>query len=234
MKETLGTPLFTGIVEAVGTVVGLGPLRGGALAPAARRLAIDAGDLLDELGHGASVAVNGVCLTLVGRDGGAAQFDVIEETLRRSNLGGLGSGDGVNLERSLRGGDRLDGHFVQGHVDAIGKLARIDRQGGECRLWIAAEADAMRFMIPKGSVALDGVSLTLADVLPDRFCVALIPATLERTTLGRRRAGDGVNIETDILARTIVHRLDAIAATGSSKVSDAALRERLADAGFLP
>ncbi len=245
--------MFAGIIESTGRVLGLEGPRAPGPATASRRLLIDGEGLLDDVNSGASVAINGVCLTLVGREAGAAAFDVIEETLRRSNLGELRPGDRVNLERSLQAGARLDGHFVQGHVDAVGRVVEIDRRGGECLFRVAAGPDAMRYMVPKGSVALDGVSLTLAEVRADCFSVALIPATLERTTLGGRNTGDRINIETDILARTIIHRLDAIAAaTGGGAAAerpvvkrssgerstgagtmDAALRERLADAGFL-
>lgn len=206
--------MFTGIIEAIGRVV--------AVAPAARteagggfRLEIDGDGLFAELAPGASVAVNGACLTLTSARGAVASFDVVPETWRNTNLRLLRPGDEVNLERSLRVGDRLDGHFVQGHVDALGTVARRDRAGGEHRLWVRPPAAALPLLVRKGSVALDGVSLTIADVAGDAFSVALIPTTLERTVLGRRRPGDLVNIETDILARLVLGRLAVTREPGS-------------------
>lgn len=222
--------MFTGIIESVGKVVSFRPAGGNAAnAPNVRSLAVDTGGLTDGLQPGASVAINGVCLTLVTQSSGVAAFDVVVETLKCSNLTGLRPGDGVNLERSLSPSDRIDGHFVQGHIDALGRVHLIERGGGEWKLWIAADADAMRYVISKGSIALDGVSLTVVDVCDDRFSVVLIPTTLERTTLGKRREGDTLNIETDIIARTIVARLEALGLAPSQST----LRDQLSDAGFL-
>lgn len=222
--------MFAGIVESVGKVVSFHPAGSAAAnAPEVRSLQVDAGGLTGGLQAGASVAINGVCLTLVTHSGGSARFDVVVETLRRSNLGRLRQGDGVNLERSLSPSDRIDGHFVQGHIDAVGGVQRIERGGGEWKLWVATDADAMRYVIPKGSIALDGVSLTVVDVNDGRFSVVLIPTTLERTTLGKRREGDTLNIETDIIARTIVARLEAMGLTPSRST----LQDQLTDAGFL-
>jgi riboflavin synthase alpha subunit len=196
--------MFTGIVEQVGRVTAV---RSG---PGATRLGVEAGALFSGLPAGASVAVNGVCLTLAAVAGTTGEFDVVPETLRLTNLGSLRPGGRVNLERSLRAGDRLDGHIVQGHVDAAGRVQRVDRGGGEWKLWVAIDSGLMPFIGPKGSIALDGVSLTLVDVEASAFSVVLIPTTLERTTLGERRAGDLVNVETDILARIAVRRVDAV------------------------
>jgi riboflavin synthase len=220
--------MFAGIIETTGVVAAIRPATG-AESPGgkATRLEVRAGGLFDELKFGASVAVNGVCLTLATRHGEVGGFDVIPETWQRSSLATLPVGAPVNLERSLRLGDRIDGHFVQGHVDAVGTVDDIDTTGGEWKLWVAADADAMRFMIPKGSVALDGISLTIAEVQKQRFAVAVIPTTLRETNLQYRQAGDRINIETDIVARTIVHRLDQ-QATDAGGVSWDQLRE----AGF--
>jgi riboflavin synthase len=198
--------MFSGIIESLGTVVAVRP------APseltAATRIEIDGGALLRDLPAGASVAVNGACLTLAQPASTAAAFDVIPETLSRTNLSRLAVGHRVNLERSLRLGDRIDGHFVQGHVDGLGVLRRIDRAGQEYKLWIDPPVRLMPCMIEKGSVALDGVSLTIVDLDGAGFSVALIPTTLERTTLGGRRPGDALNIETDVLARLVLRQVD--------------------------
>jgi riboflavin synthase len=227
--------VFSGIVEAVGQVVsieGIPRVRGGA---AAHRLVLDLAGIADGLAPGGSVAVNGVCLTLAALDRERAEFDVIPETWRRTNLARLEPGDDVNLERSLRIGDRLGGHFVQGHVDGVATIDRIDRTADEWRVWFAA-ADALKpYIVRKGSIALDGVSLTIADVDDARFCVALIPVTLQRTTFGGRAAGDLVNVETDILARLVVSRLEAMGAdTVAPTERDARLYEKLRAGGFAP
>ena len=195
--------MFTGIVERTGRVRSITHVG------AARRLLIDLGRVADGLAAGASVAVNGVCLTVASIDGQAVGFDVIPETLDRSNLGRLRPGDPVNLERSLCAGDPIDGHFVQGHIDGVGTVTAVDRDGEDCRVAIAPPLELMRYMVPKGSVALDGVSLTIAAVSDDAFTVALIPTTLDRTTMGRYAAGDAVNIETDVIVRTVARLLDA-------------------------
>jgi len=175
-----------------------------------QRLTIAADDdYFRDLPHGASVAVNGVCLTIAEHRDKAAGFDVIPETLRRTNLGRLAPGGRVNLERSLRVGDRSDGHFVQGHVDGTGRVVAIDRAAGEWLLWTATPDNLRPYIVEKGSITIDGVSLTIAAVKPDRFAVALIPTTLERTTLGALAVGGRVNLETDILARTVAHWLRA-------------------------
>jgi riboflavin synthase len=237
--------MFAGIVEGVGTVVSVRPgVRGSAEQPWAVRLEIDAGGLLVELKPGASVAVNGCCLTLLDGAGetpalpspdvrgGMTAFDVIAETWRRTNLRHLRPGDHVNLERSLRLGDRVDGHFVQGHVDGVGTVQRVDRGGGEWILWTAAPRELMRYIVRKGSIAIDGTSLTVVDVRARAFSVALIPTTLEKTVLGRRRPGDAVNLETDILARLVVDRLESLAAGGSDPAGRITW-QRLRESGLL-
>ncbi|MGE0481013.1 MAG: riboflavin synthase [Phycisphaerae bacterium] len=204
--------MFAGIVEHVGTLVAARPLAGaGDYAAAARRLDIDLGPLAEGLALGASVAVNGVCLTLAERRDRVGGFDAVPETLRLTNLGALRPGDPVNLERSLRVGDRIDGHFVQGHVEACAPLDRIDREGGGYKLWIAAPRELAPFILPKGSITVDGVSMTVVDATDDRFSIVVIPTTWQRTTLGRRAPGDRLNLESDILARIVVHRLERAA-----------------------
>jgi riboflavin synthase len=193
--------MFTGIVQSVGVVRSLRP--GGPVA----RLELDAPDLTRPIPAGASVCVSGVCLTVTACDPRIVSFDVVPETLSRSTLGRLSPGGRVNLERSLRAGDGLDGHIVQGHVDGVARVARITNGVDGHVIAFEASPELMPYIIPKGSVAVDGVSLTIADVSGDTFSVALIPTTLDATTLGGLRVGGHVNIETDILARTVVSTL---------------------------
>jgi riboflavin synthase len=197
--------VFTGIIEEMGEVVGLEHRGDSAV------LTIRATRIADDLTHGASIAVNGVCLTVVGWDAGqltAIEFDVMGETLKRSVIGNLSVGDPVNLERAVRADARLDGHVVQGHVDGTGVV--LSRTSGD-------QWDTVRFGLPgelagfvaeKGSIAVDGVSLTVSAVGPDWFEVGLIPETLRATTLGRRSAGEPVNLEADVLAKYVARLLE--------------------------
>lgn len=198
--------MFTGIIETTGAV------RSIVSQPAGARLAIEAAAFWDGLSDGASIAIDGVCLTIARRHGAVAEFDVIHETLRRTTLGDLRPAARVNLERALSAGARLDGHFVQGHVDAVGVVTRVERSAGEALWHFALDAEPMRYVIPKGGIAIDGISLTVASVGPREFGVALIPTTLARTTLADKGVGARVNIETDILARTVVHTLESMTA----------------------
>ncbi len=213
--------MFTGIIERMGTIVSATPVAGG------RRLRVDVGPVAQDCSLGASIAVSGVCLTVAQLDGQTVDFDVITETLDRTVLGSKGAGDRVNLERSLRAGDRLDGHFVQGHVDGTATVDRIISSPRESVIWLEPEEALRAYMIPKGSVAIDGVSLTIAAVERGRFSVALIPTTLDVTTLAAMKKGDRVNVESDILARTIVHHLQAMGASGGLTL------EALQRAGFV-
>lgn len=208
--------MFTGIVERIGDVRDVRPQATG------RRIAIAAAGFWDVLSNGASVAIDGVCLTIAARRGDVAEFDVIHETLQRSTLGELSPGARVNLERSLAVGGRLDGHIVQGHVDAMATVRRIDRSGGDARWTFELSPEALRFVIPKGGVAVDGISLTVTHVGRDEFGTALIPTTLERTTLGAKPVGARVNIETDIIARAVVHTLESMAGRPMGAAPDAA------------
>lgn len=173
--------MFTGIVERRGRVLKPG-----------RRLAVETG--WSDLALGESVAVAGVCLTVARRDGTRAEFDLVAETLKRTSLGALRRGDTVNLERALRHGDRISGHLVQGHVEGTG---RVTQSGKTLRI----ETPLAVQMVPKGSIAVDGVSLTIVDVEPDAFTVALIPTTRKITTLGRVKKGASVNLELDFLTK---------------------------------
>ena len=186
--------MFTGIIEELGEVVAL-ESRGDSAVLAVRASTVAP--------HGASVAVNGVCLTVVGADTGTLSFDVMAETLKRSVVGALRAGERVNLERAVRADGRLDGHIVQGHVDGTGVV--VSRTPGDA--W-----DAVRFSMPpelsryvaeKGSIAVDGVSLTVTAVGDDWFEVGLIPETLRATTLGAKQPGDPVNLEVDVLAKYV-------------------------------
>jgi riboflavin synthase len=193
--------MFTGLVESLGTVTRVADPGAG------RRLTVR-DPMGPQLGLGESVAVNGVCLTVVEIRGDDFTFEVGPETLVRTNLGTLQAGDCVNLERSLRVGDRLGGHFVQGHVDAVGTIDARLRDGDWEDVWFRCPADLTRLMVPKGSIAVDGVSLTVVNVEADRFSVMLIPHTQAATTLGFKRAGDPVNLEADMLAKHVAKLLD--------------------------
>ena len=208
--------MFTGIVETTGKITETRTVPGG------RHLRVAVGPMACECVLGASICVSGVCLTVKATGADTAEFDVITETLDHSTLGEKGIGDLVNLERSLRVGDRLDGHFVQGHVDGKATVSRIQTSAREHVVWLQPESALLPFLIPKGSVAIDGVSLTIAAAEHGRFSVALIPTTLGRTTLTRLKVGDRCNIETDIVTRTIVHRLGSL--TGAPLTMDT-LRE---------
>ncbi len=188
--------MFTGLVAATGEVESLERTGDGA------RLRIRT-ELAGELEPGDSVAVNGVCLTAVHPDGEGFSADVMAETLRRSSLGPLGRGDEVNLELPLRAGDRLGGHIVQGHVDATGTVQAVHEDGFARLVRIAAAPELLRYVVEKGSIAVDGVSLTVSAVDGDWFEVSLIPETLERTTLGSAAPGRRVNLEVDVLAKYV-------------------------------
>jgi len=160
-----------------------------------------------QLSIGESVAVNGACLTVVAIHGNEFDFEVGPETLLKTNLGSLRANDRVNLERSLRVGDRLGGHFVQGHVDAVGTIESRTRNGDWEDVWFRCPAELTLLMVPKGSIAVDGVSLTLVHVEAERFSVMLIPHTQSMTTLGFKQSGDSVNIEADMLAKHVAKLL---------------------------
>lgn len=192
--------MFTGIIEALCPVA---ELRRGAV----WRLAIDLGDLADDVKLGDSIAINGVCLTVAELGGTRAAFDAIGETMGRTALARLAQGDRVNVERSLRVGDRLGGHFVAGHVDGVGTLRTKEERPEQTVVRVAVGPELTRLMATKGSVAVDGISLTLVDVARDSFAVALIPHTLRETTLGFKAAGDPVNVEVDLLARYVAKML---------------------------
>lgn len=189
--------MFTGLVEHLGRIVAATP------EPPGLRLEIDAGPVATGAAIGESICVSGCCLSVVAIDGARLAFQLGPETLARTTLGCLGAHAGVNLERSLRLSDRLGGHLVTGHVDGVGRLAgRVDQQDwSTCRF--TAGADLLAQLVAKGSITIDGVSLTVVDVDQDTFSVALIPHTLAITTLGGLAVGDSVNLETDLVAKYV-------------------------------
>jgi riboflavin synthase len=189
--------MFTGLIEAVGEVVER------AVTGAGERLVLRGATLAPQLVVGESVSVNGACLTVVAHEAATFAFEVSPETLRRTNLGELKAGDRVNLERALRLGDRFGGHQVQGHVDGVGRIDRRFTEGEWVTMWFRCPEPLAAQMVSKGSVAVDGISLTVVDVERDGFSVALIPHTLEHTTLGFKGPGAAVNLETELLAKYV-------------------------------
>jgi len=186
--------MFTGIVRERGRVVSADRNGGGVRLRIAARATADA-----ELGD--SIAVNGCCLTVTAADGETLEFDAVPETIARTTLGGLGDGDVVNLEPALRAGEPLGGHFVQGHVDGRARVTAAEEEGEGARLRLELEPGLLRYCVEKGSIALDGVSLTVAALRDDGIEIALVPFTLENTTLGALGPGDEVNVEVDLLAK---------------------------------
>jgi riboflavin synthase len=189
--------MFTGIIEHIGKVKE--PRRAGE----GGLLALELGPMAREVKSGESISVEGVCLTVTELRGEQASFDVSQETLQRSTLGELRPGQKVNLERSLKVGDRMGGHFVQGHVDGTGIIQKKEEHPGQCTMWVTVSEELASNMIEKGSVAVDGISLTVVEVKSDSFSVALIPFTLTNTTLGIKKVGDRVNIEIDLLGKWV-------------------------------
>jgi riboflavin synthase len=185
--------MFTGIVRELGTVVSIE-------GEESVRLEVEAPETAGGVGIGDSVAVSGVCLTVVAIDGARLAFDAVPETLSRTSLGSLAAGSLVNMEPALRAGDPLGGHYVQGHVDGVGTVVSVEPEAAGARIAIAAP-ELVRYCVEKGSVTVEGVSLTVASVDEDGFEVALIPHTLEATTLGKLEPGDSVNLEADVLAK---------------------------------
>ncbi|MGH3020286.1 MAG: riboflavin synthase [Gaiellaceae bacterium] len=190
--------MFTGIVRELGAVQAVEESGTGV------RLLVRAPDTAAEAAVGDSVAVNGVCLTAVAADDGVLSFDAVPETLRRSSLGRLAAGVRVNVEPALRAGEPLGGHFVQGHVDGVGRVRRADAEGLE----IEAGGEILRYCVEKGSIAVEGVSLTIAALDEASFTVALVPHTREVTTLGAVAEGDEVNLEADVLAKHVERLLE--------------------------
>jgi len=188
--------VFTGLIQGLGRIGTIDRTEDGA------RVTIET-PLVAELSAGDSIAVNGVCLSAAALENGSFAADAMNETLSRTSLGDLAPGTEVNLELPLRAGDRLGGHVVQGHVDGVGRVASVDEDGFARRVRVEAPAGVMRYVIEKGSIAVDGVSLTVAALDERSFTVSLIPDTVQRTNLGRAAVGDGVNLEVDVLAKYV-------------------------------
>ncbi len=219
--------MFTGIIERVGTVVAVAEIGDG------RRITIRAEGIAADSAPGDSIAVDGACLTVAEQRGPEFTADVSPETLRVTTLGGLKPGDRVNLERALRSDSRLGGHFVLGHVDTVGTVARITARAEFTDMAIDVPEEFRRYLVLKGSVAADGVSLTVAEKLPTGFSVALVPVTLAETTLGRKRAGDRVNIETDILGKYVWTYLHGAEQTASAVEHGSLTMDKLRATGFI-
>lgn len=212
--------MFTGIIEAVGTVRSVRPGGGGKV------FSVDLGKVAEGVRPGDSIAVNGVCLTVSRLTGAVADFDVSGETLTRSTLAMLGPGGRVNLERAMAADGRFGGHIVLGHVDGTARIAAIERRGEFVEMRFIADVPLLDEIVMKGSVAVDGISLTVAAIDGKGFSVALIPTTLGETTLGRARTGDVVNIETDILIKAVRKYLGKLAA------GEGLTAEKLREYGF--
>lgn len=211
--------MFTGLIEEVGEVKSMGQ-RGGVY-----RLEVDLGRLASGVSPGESINIDGACLTAIQRRDNQALFEIVEETARRTTLSRLKPGHKVNLERALKLSDRLGGHIVLGHIDGVGRVLSKRPQAGQTLMTISAPKELCRYIISKGSVAVDGVSLTVLTAGDDRFSVALIPYTLANTTLGTKGAGDKVNIEVDVLGKWIEKLLSG-RAQGSIDI------KRLEELGF--
>jgi len=195
--------VFTGIIEGQGIVkkfVNKTKNR------SAAKMGIDLGNLVKGLQAGDSVAINGVCLTATHISEKQAEFEMIDETLKKTNLGMIKSGDKVNIERSLKVGERMEGHFVLGHIDGTGKIIKIEKLSKEIKFWIELPKDLARFVVKKGSITVDGISLTLVDVLKNKISICIIPHTMKITNLGSKKIGDKVNIETDILGKYAISK----------------------------
>lgn len=193
--------MFTGIVEGVGRIL---KINRDTKKRSAVQITVDLGRHVKGLKVGQSVALNGVCLTVTGISNSKCNFEMIDETIKKTDLGNLRVGSIVNVERSLRVGDRLEGHFVLGHVDGVGIIKKIQKKPKEVRVWVEVPKNLSRYVVKKGSIALDGTSLTISDIKKNLVCVCLIPHTVEVTNFHSKEEGDKVNIETDILGKYLI------------------------------
>lgn len=198
--------MFTGLIEEVGAVIAVGACNRGT------ELQISAPEAAKHVTAGESIAVNGCCLTLTSRRSDCLSFDLLEETIARTNLNGLRENSAVNLERALRADGRLGGHFVQGHIDCIASILAFDTKGADFRLEIELPENFRHYVASKGSIAVNGISLTVAEVLPKSFAVWIVPYTKRHTNLDRANIGDFVNLEFDVLAK-YVERIVALPPT---------------------
>lgn len=195
--------MFTGIIQGTGTVESI---KRSTESQSASLLSVDLGRHSTGLRAGQSVSLNGACLTVTGRRKGVCTFEMIDETIKKTNLGDLARGSLVNIERSMKASDRLEGHFVLGHVDGTGTITEIRSRENEVQFWFRIPRNLARYVVEKGSIAVDGISLTVVDVKANTVSVCLIPHTMRMTNLKRKKAGDKVNIETDILAKYVLKR----------------------------
>jgi len=193
--------MFTGIIEGLGNIIKFDKKTSNR---SAAKMKIQLGKIAKGLKIGDSVAINGVCLTTINISKDIAEFEMVGETIKKTNLGTLQSGNKVNIERSLKVGDRLEGHFVLGHVDGVGLIYKIEKQSNQIKIWTKVPKELSKYIIKKGSVTVDGISLTVVDVLKDQFSVSIIPHTMKITNLSYKKIGDKVNIETDILGKYIL------------------------------
>lgn len=219
--------MFTGLIIEAGTVHSL-ELRG-----PSGTLGIRCVDVRKDATLGDSIAVNGVCLTVTSISNDLLTFDVSFATLQSTNLGNLRRGESVNLEPSLRLNSKLGGHFVTGHVETTGAIRSITTTGNAATIEIAAPASLLHYLIPKGSVAVDGISLTVVEVLADSFTLVIIPHTADITTIGRKKVGDTVNLESDLLAKYVAKFMQGPKPAESSEQRDASLMESLRRSGFV-
>ncbi len=223
-RLTMVTNMFTGLVETIGKVVSA------ERAGAGLRLRVDLGRAAEGVRLGDSISLGGICQTVAALDGTVAAFDAVAETLARTTMGGWQAGTRVNIERSLRPSDRMGGHFVAGHVDATGRILENRERADGWWLRIEAPADLFAEIVAKGSIAIDGISLTVVEAKVPEFSVTLIPTTLRETTLGDRAAGDLVNLETDLLAKYVRR---AVAALAGPDESNRRLLDALGRSGFI-
>jgi riboflavin synthase len=194
--------MFTGIIEGTGIIKSIVKIKDTDRS-ADSRIEIDLGKLSKGLQVGDSVNVNGTCLTTTRIMKNKVYFEVVKETMKRTSLGMLEIGDHVNLERSLRISDRIEGHIVLGHIDGVGEIEDIVKKPSETKIWISVNKEIAKFLVSKGSVALDGISFTIVDVWKNKFSIALVPHTLAVTTFKNKLKGDKVNIEVDILSKYV-------------------------------
>jgi riboflavin synthase len=216
--------MFTGLIEAVCTVKSVRRTAG------ALTLTVDLGELANDSKVGDSIAVSGTCLTVARLDGNLATFDLSTETLEKSTLGNLKASSQVNIERAMKATDRFGGHIVQGHIDGTATIKAVKRLGQFADIEFTAQPELLNQMVAKGSVAVDGISLTIASIDQNSFRAAIIPETLTRTTLGKAKVGDAVNIETDIIVKIIENKLES--AFGGLPQAQPLTVERLKQLGF--
>ena len=193
--------MFTGIVEGTGII---GKIEKNPKNRSAAKMTVDLGKQVAGLQIGQSVAINGVCLTVTKISKNKCNFEMIEETTKKTSLGNLKTGSIVNIERSIKAGDRMEGHFVLGHIDGVGIIKKIEKKPKEIKIWFDIPKPLVRYVVEKGSIAVDGISLTVVDAIKNRISVCLIPHTMQVTNFHTKVVGDKINIETDILGKYIL------------------------------